>query len=31
MFRGYVKDDVWKAIVELSYFYRLLCTKEIKR
>jgi hypothetical protein len=30
-FRGYVKDDVWKAIAELSYFYRQHCAKEIKK
>jgi hypothetical protein len=26
-----VKDDVWKAIAELSYFYRQHCAKEIKK
>jgi hypothetical protein len=31
MFRGFVKDDVWKALVELSCFYRHLCAKEIKK
>jgi hypothetical protein len=31
MFRGFVKDDVWKALAELRYFYRHLCAKEIKR
>jgi hypothetical protein len=31
MFRGFVKDDVWKALAELSYFYRHLCAKEIKK
>jgi hypothetical protein len=31
MFRGFVKNDVWKALVELSYFYRHLCAKEIKK
>jgi hypothetical protein len=25
MFRGFVKNDVWKALAELSYFYRHLC------
>jgi hypothetical protein len=27
MLRGFVKNDVWKALVELSYFYRHLCAK----
>jgi hypothetical protein len=31
MFRGFVKNDVWKALAELSYFYRHLCAKEIKK
>jgi hypothetical protein len=31
MFRGFVKQDVWKALAELSYFYRHLCGKEIKK
>jgi hypothetical protein len=31
MFRGFVKNDVWKALAELSYFYRYLCAKEIKK
>jgi hypothetical protein len=31
MFRGFVKNDVRKALTELSYFYRHLCAKEIKK
>jgi hypothetical protein len=31
MFRGYLNDDVWKALGELSHFYRQLCAKEIKK
>lgn len=29
MLRGYVDNDVWEALAELSYFFRLLCAKEI--
>jgi hypothetical protein len=31
MFRGYLDDDVWMTLAELSHFYRELCTKEIKK
>jgi hypothetical protein len=31
MFCGFVHDDVWKVLAELSYFYRQLCAKEIKK
>ena len=31
MFRGYMPDDVWQAIAELSYFYRHICAKEISK
>jgi hypothetical protein len=31
MFRGYLNNDVWKTLAELSYFYRQLCAKEIKK
>jgi hypothetical protein len=31
MFRGYLDDDVWMALAELSHFYRQLCAKEIKK
>ena len=27
--RGYVDNDVWEALDDLSYFFRLLCAKEI--
>jgi hypothetical protein len=27
----FCKNDVWKALAELSYFYRYLCAKEIKK
>lgn len=29
MIRGFVNKDVWEALAELSYFYRMLCAKEI--
>jgi hypothetical protein len=29
VFRGYLDDAVWMVLVELSYFYRYLCAKEI--
>jgi hypothetical protein len=31
MFHGYLDDDVWTMLAELSYFYRQLCAKEIKK
>jgi hypothetical protein len=31
MFRGYLNDDVWKVLAELTNFYRQLCAKEIKK
>jgi hypothetical protein len=31
MFCGYLNDDVWTALAELSHFYRQLCAKEIKK
>jgi hypothetical protein len=31
MFHGYFKVSIWKALAELSYFYRQLCAKEIKK
>jgi hypothetical protein len=31
IFRGYLDDDVWTALAELSHFYRQLCAKEIKK
>jgi hypothetical protein len=31
MFYGYLNDDVWNTLAELSHFYRQLCAKEIKK
>jgi hypothetical protein len=31
MFRGYLDDDVWMVLAELSHFYRQLCAKEIEK
>jgi hypothetical protein len=31
MFHGYLNDDVWTTLAELSHFYRQLCAKEIKK
>jgi hypothetical protein len=31
MFYGYLDDDVWTTLAELSHFYRQLCAKEIKK
>jgi hypothetical protein len=31
MFRGYLDDEVWRMLAELSYFYRQICAKEISR
>jgi hypothetical protein len=31
MLHGYVYQDVWKTLAELSYFYSQLCAKEIKK
>jgi hypothetical protein len=31
MFRGYLDDDVWTALAELSHFHRQLCAKEIRK
>jgi hypothetical protein len=31
MLREYLDNDIWEALAELSYFYRQLCTKEIKK
>lgn len=28
---GYVPEHVWKVLAELSYFFRLLCAKEVSR
>jgi hypothetical protein len=29
--RGYLDNEIWEALAELSYFYRQLCAKEIKK
>jgi hypothetical protein len=31
MFCGYISDAVWKTLAVVSYFYRQLCAKEIRR
>jgi hypothetical protein len=31
MLCGYLDDDIWEVLAELSYFYRQLCEKEIKK
>jgi hypothetical protein len=31
IFCGYLDDDVWMVLAELSHFYRQLCAKEIKK
>jgi hypothetical protein len=31
MLHGYLDDEIWKTLAELSYFYRQLCAKEIKK
>jgi hypothetical protein len=31
IFHGYLNDDVWMTLAELSHFYRQLCAKEIKK
>uniref|UniRef100_A0A8R7Q847 DUF4218 domain-containing protein n=1 Tax=Triticum urartu TaxID=4572 RepID=A0A8R7Q847_TRIUA len=28
-FRGFLPEDIWKCLAELSYFYRQLCAKEL--
>jgi hypothetical protein len=29
MVRGYVPENVWKVLAELSFFFRQLCAKEV--
>jgi hypothetical protein len=29
MFRGYFDVDMWKILIELSYFYRKICVKKV--
>ena len=31
MVRGYFPDNVWRVLVELSNFFRILCVKELSR
>jgi hypothetical protein len=31
MFCGYFKDDLWRLLAELSYFYRHLCAKTVSK
>jgi hypothetical protein len=31
MVRGYLLDHVWQVLAELSYFFRILCAKELSR
>ena len=30
-FRGFLPEDIWKCLAELSYFYRQLCAKELSK
>jgi hypothetical protein len=31
MFHGYFNVNLWKIFVELSYFYRQICTKQVSK
>jgi len=31
MMRGFVKNEIWEVLAELSYFFRVLCAKEVDR
>jgi hypothetical protein len=31
MLRGYLDTDLWEMFVELSYFYRQLCAKQVSK
>jgi hypothetical protein len=31
MFCGYFKSDLWKMFVELSYFYKQICAKQVSK
>ena len=31
MMRGYVKNEIWEVLAEVSYFFRVLCAKEVDR
>jgi hypothetical protein len=30
-FRGFLPDNMWHCLAELSFFYRQLCTKELRK
>jgi hypothetical protein len=27
--RGFVKDEIWETLAKLSYFFRVICAKEV--
>ena len=29
MIRGYVREDIWRVLAELSFFFHQLCAKEL--
>jgi hypothetical protein len=31
MVRGYLPDHIWKVLAELSYFFHILCAKELSK
>jgi hypothetical protein len=31
VFRGFLLENIWKCLAELSFFYRQLCAKELKK
>jgi hypothetical protein len=31
MLHGYLDEEIWEVLAELSYFYRQLCAEEIKK
>jgi hypothetical protein len=31
VFRGFLLDNVWRCLAELSFFYRQLCAKELRK
>jgi len=30
-FRGFLSDNIWRCLAELSFFYRQLCAKELSK
>ena len=30
-FRGFIPDNIWRCLAELSFFYRQLCAKELSK